>query len=1529
MFRVFLVAGWLAVFVNVAHGQAFFPIEGGVTAGRFIEPPRSTLQQLRLAQEAAGQKRYGDAVVILGDLLQRERTIADDELTGQDFFLDVSGDSALVPRVDKTLIGEARRLLTELPSDAIATYELRYGADARKLLNDAASRRRWSDVGEVKRRYFHTEAGRDATQLLIQRAILQGRHIEAHRSAKLLLQHPKLDPKSRELLTELATSLAQMSPVSSSVSPPVSESGTNESDSEEQDVAPEEPTASQSVVGNLAFAAPRQRREEPASDFRTYAGWSRIPESGGGQLPLADPRYTVDTTGSSRQERSLRESVDSMSSMGELPPPSWLPLRVGNHLLMRTTERLVGVDFVTGKRIWEYPWFKTSDDVEKTEVELDGMPDEDSGQSLLKQRVWNDIPFGRMSSDGVRVYVLGDLAQVEVAAFSPLMGIQGTRPAETGTNSLVALDLATEGKLVWQIGGDQAAESPFAGAFFLGAPLPIEDALYVLAEMSGDITLLCLDAATGTERWRQQLLAVESGTIDNDPVRRVAGASVSYKDGLLVCATGAGAIVAVDIQDRSLVWGVAVERNNAINQNMIGRREGFVPDQLLKRWWDSTPMIVGDTVFVTPIESDRLFALNLLTGEKRWKEFARAQMGSRYLAGVHDGTMILVGGDNVRGVDAKTGKLTWKTRGGWLDAGEQISGLGMLGMITNPATNAPEPAYFVPTSINRIIAVSIRDGSALAHRATSFPMGNLIAVDGQIISQAPTLLSVAYGQVSLEPKVTAALEMNPDNVEMMVRKAQLLIEQQRRGEALDWLDKARVREPENYEVQKLSINAMLGALREDFASHTDLLNELDKLIDQPADRAELIKLQVRAAIDRNQPVDAVNRLIDLSTLVASESSLSSHSSASEVESSRYVSLDSWIGARVMEALSVAEPEQKEAIAKTVAAHMDKYATSSIMLAQRLVHQFGALPGSEKMIRQLLTRYAADEQWLAMERVILASASATPEQLDRLSPWQSILLAHAYANGGLKKDATAALEVALATLDESEKVAAELNLDLQQLAQMSISRDDTAPWEGEVKVQLPNEPIIGRIASGRRISVGENKRIVGRSFEGWQLVSEDTSPVALRDPLGFVHPIPVDGVNRREETQRQAVFNGGLMIAILPGELVAVNLFEINAGQADPVLWRRPWRTESGGSGFRRRSDSTAFGDQIYRYVVSSGGTGKVSSELQLGPIVGDTFYLLQGNELIAMDAITKAVRWQNMEAPRDGAVVCDGQTVAVVSPASQLVIKYDCRDGKRIGEEPFTDYRLWASTDRAVLLYRDLPGGKRELILRDPISGQTLLEHVYEGLSDNVRVLGRIVDGTYAVTLSSTGENLVWDLENARVVCDTKVEPIPQLSGFHVLSRHDSLVMLPATIDAPNDAGNVATTTTNGDVHVRVDAAAWAVETDSGKVAWRCSLDKQSWGCTLTQSSISPLVLFSRSKSRYLTTGSRMKSLDVLAVDVRDGKTYPSLDLPVESFNNEIETRLTVQIPQQRVIVNIGPVVLDYTFGDAAENPIFAPRQKD
>jgi hypothetical protein len=65
-------------------------------------------------------------------------------------------------------------------------------------------------------------------------------------------------------------------------------------------------------------------------------------------------------------------------------------------------------------------------------------------------------------------------------------------------------------------------------------------------------------------------------------------------------------------------------------------------------------------------------------------------------------------------------------------------------------------------------------------------------------------------------------------------------------------------------------------------------------------------------------------------------------------------------------------------------------------------------------------------------------------------------------------------------------------------------------------------------------------------------------------------------------------------------------------------------------------------------------------------------------------------------------------------------------------------------------------------------------------------------------------------------------------------------------------------------------------------------------------------------------TGSRVRTLDLMAIDTRDGSATLTLDRRVESYNNDLETRLVLQSAQQRVIVSVGTLTLDYEFSDTA-----------
>ncbi len=166
----------------------------------------------------------------------------------------------------------------------------------------------------------------------------------------------------------------------------------------------------------------------------------------------------------------------------------------------------------------------------------------------------------------------------------------------------------------------------------------------------------------------------------------------------------------------------------------------------MQRWHNGLAMAEGSVVLVTPIESDRLFCFDLVTGSSKFSDRSRDQM--RYVAGIRGDKFIVVGTRELSAYDTESGAQLWRTPNDLVAAGQQIAGRGVFG----------DDCYFVPATAHQLIQVSLEDGAVLARRTTRYPLGNLVAVRGEIISQAATRLSVAYCEASLEPLVNSILE---------------------------------------------------------------------------------------------------------------------------------------------------------------------------------------------------------------------------------------------------------------------------------------------------------------------------------------------------------------------------------------------------------------------------------------------------------------------------------------------------------------------------------------------------------------------------------------------------------------------------------------------------------------------------------------------------------------------------------------------------------------------------------------------------
>ena len=139
------------------------------------------------------------------------------------------------------------------------------------------------------------------------------------------------------------------------------------------------------------------------------------------------------------------------------------------------------------------------------------------------------------------------------------------------------------------------------------------DRLYVLAEMDGMIRLCASNAATGRLEWSLDLAQPEAA-IAADPVRRMAGASPSLADGILICPTSAGAVAAVDPTTRSLLWGFQYPLGKDTVENVrrgILRQGGRIKHSAVNRTVaDASAVLAAGRTLLLPVESEQLFCLD-------------------------------------------------------------------------------------------------------------------------------------------------------------------------------------------------------------------------------------------------------------------------------------------------------------------------------------------------------------------------------------------------------------------------------------------------------------------------------------------------------------------------------------------------------------------------------------------------------------------------------------------------------------------------------------------------------------------------------------------------------------------------------------------------------------------------------------------------------------------------------------------------------------------------------------------------------
>ena len=683
---------WLAIFLVATC------IDDGVSqvqvAARIIQPrqsqnagPESTLplvdrelgRAIRQANQLIEAKRFVEAAEFLQMILDFP----------EDGFVSVDDSESRF----RSLKGEAERIIEEMPEDGQNAYRLQFEPKAAAALAAARASGKWSDVVDVIRRYSHTRSGQDAIYELGSRMFDRGNFLAAAHSFERLRKRSTAIEREPMLSLRCALSwkLGGRESEAKAVLDDLTKSGldsTVELAGGEVKLAVDRQTITTWLDKVVALQA--DVHSNGVTEWTSHAGGIRrnavVSAKSDRQAPtwVAIPTDVPERTDSEISFDQKIHSMVALTAKSQRSRQSSIqirePLIVGDLVLVRTSGDVTALDRTTG----EFRWRGMRDlFIDRLLPSIGG--GNSKSEALLKSRVvdhvWTDATYGRMSTDGRRVFC------VELPDHFPGPNQHERQPVPT-SNLLLALGIDdVEGPCVWRVGGERNVgpfEQPLAGHFFLGPPTPVGGELFCLADADNETRLLVLDPSNGEVVWSQGLAVV--GAYDRE-WRWNAGLVVAAADGVVVCPTGVGTFIAVDLTTRSLLWAYSIQTQQP-NIQFQGRR--IVPNlPASQSWFDENPVIVDGRVLLKSHQTNQLHCVDLRTGKLLWSNVVNLR---RYIVGVADETVVVANDFDISAYSLKDGKLKWSEQTG-------LSHSTGRGVIVNDRVLIPRWAELVHLSL--------------------------------------------------------------------------------------------------------------------------------------------------------------------------------------------------------------------------------------------------------------------------------------------------------------------------------------------------------------------------------------------------------------------------------------------------------------------------------------------------------------------------------------------------------------------------------------------------------------------------------------------------------------------------------------------------------------------------------------------------------------------------------------------------------------------------------------------------------------
>jgi outer membrane protein assembly factor BamB len=1459
----------------------------------FPAADRSLLLLLTKARQLIEQERYAEAVQCLGTILD----------SPEDAFF----------RRSRGLKAEAQAMLGRLPRQGRELYELQYGAGARRMLTAAAAAGDAAGLAEVSRRFFHTYAGYEATLLL-------GLHYWNHGSplaAALTLKRLRdLSPIAEQFEPALSMTLAAcwLRAGSPEKAGAILEEVKRRFPQAVVRIGGKETPLSTSPASLMA-AGPKNPGPLRGSDqwlmFRGNPERNGSTSAGG---PLLSCCWRIPATDHPYVESLIDQIQQSNREQDRWAIPAFHPLVVNNVVLMRTARNLLAVDFVTGKRIWEVP----GDDPFESLAEGPGAAGAGSDmlrmgpgggpgldlQAALRYRMWGDATFGTLSSDGQRVFAVEDLTLDLGLMAGRNMFIPNRRTLPTDPksyNRLSAYDIRT-GKLVWHLGGSPEELSlPQAGTFFLGPPLPLGGQLYVIGEQKGDVRLLALDARTGSVTWTQQLAVVDQDRdISQDPLRRVAGVSPSYADGILVCPTSNKSVVALEPATRSLLWGYVYKPGDPGQPQQAPTFFGSPPPsdpEPANRWAHTTVALAEGRVLMTPVDSGELHCLNVIDGKPLWR---KPRQDDLYLACVHQGKVILVGRRGVRALRLADAETAWERK---FDGTAMPSGTGF----------ASGGRYYVPLNTAEVAAIDL-DLGQVAHtyrsRRGAVP-GNLVCASGRVISQRAGAVEEFFQLDALRRQVDARLAARPNDAEALAERGEILWDDGKLIEAVECLRRSVQLAP-SPNARALLRDALLEGLRNDFANYRKAGDEIQRLIDEPRYQAAFLRLMAEGFERQQQFPAAMEHYLKLIDLDKKQRELES------IDKWHSVRRDRWIQVKLAELREGGTPEVRAALDQATKARFDAaLAAGKIDEWEQFLDYFGGQPLAVEARARLAGKLRESGRLLQAEMLLrrIERSEDRPRAAGALAELAAMLrqaklaedaavcyarLGREYAGVICGEGKTGRQHVEALPADDPVRralaPAASWPTGAIVLERKNVRSNAEMAF---YSVTVPYQEGRGPFFSDLSVQLHQNPPAL-RIVDGWGKVRWTVSVSELMRQESF----PMSSAFLR------ATVRDHLLLLSIGFKIVALDTLAAADRGSPKVLWiqdlEEPVRTALR-RGRVRGAPARMPGHRTISPFASPQFPTNIPASISEGLLCYQRFQTLYG-----VDPVSGEVLWVREDIRPDSVVFGDERYVLVLPPEKSEAMIFRADDGRSLGTTPALPAQRLVTLGRLIASWRpESQGTVLELI--DPLDGRPVWPA--QAFDQDAKVCA-VDNEAVGVFEPRKGHFTLVRLVDGRKLIDHQMQPEAGMSDLHIFPSAEQTLLVISGPERATSSGRHYYGL-QGVPSVQVGRGKVYAFDPQGKPLWKEPVSVRDQFLVLHQPRRLPALIFACSVQEQRTNPMGTPKTTILAVDKRTGQVFR----PKERFEGVAHFRLEASAEAKAIEIRLQRELVSLKFTDQPVKP--------